>query len=165
MDSPSLDQTLLALLLALKNLKVPLTDAERDEFFEIGEQLELDPDDWDFIYEGMIDTIAKNPSLNQLFKAYISQLDPLNGSILLGLLPTEKELKQELSSASDPESLGYKPKKAFSSESNELINVTVVAVLKNDQPKEITQKLSFLKRLQKHIQELPSSSEPNTWPI
>lgn len=165
MNSPSPDQTLLALLLALKNLKVPLSEAEQAKFFEIGEELENDPDDWDFIYEGMIDTIAKNHSLNELFEAYVSQLDRLSGSIPLGLLPTEKELKQELSSASDAPSLGYEPKKAFESQSNEIINVTVVAVLKNDEPKEIIQKLSWVKRFQKHLQEISSSSEPNTWPI
>jgi hypothetical protein len=165
MDSPSPDPTLLALLLALKNLKVPLSEAEQAKFFEIGSELEGNPNDWDFIYEVMIDAIAKNPSLNQLFEAYVSQLERLNGSIPPSLLPTEIELKQELSCDSDVDSLGAEPRKVFGSESNEIINVTVITLLKKDPLTITTQKLSFLKRFQKYMQELPSSSESNTWPI
>lgn len=160
MASPSRDSTLLALLLALKNLKVPLSEAEQAKFFEIGEQLELDPDDWDFIYEGTIDTIAKNPSLNQLFEAYVLQLKCLSGSIPPSLLPTEIELEQELFASSNIEKRGY-----FEGnpdlQNNEILNVSI-PILTSDNAAAKAKQLTFLDKIQNFL--TPSTNQGKSNP-
>ena len=80
MATTSSDNTLLALLLALKTLKTPLTETEQAKLYEVGEQLELDPDDWEFIREGLIAIIADNPSLNDNFQYILTHLNALDGN-------------------------------------------------------------------------------------
>ncbi|NEO81030.1 MAG: hypothetical protein F6J99_34390, partial [Moorea sp. SIO4G3] len=53
MNSP-ITITLLALLLALRELKTPLTQEELDDLADVGHQLALDPDDWEYIAEGLM---------------------------------------------------------------------------------------------------------------
>jgi len=95
MDTISRDNTLLTVLLVLRNLEDPsiLSQRERAELYEVGEQLELDPDDWEFICEGLMATISSNLSINQLFEVTKTQLDAVNIKLLL---PTEEELAAAL---------------------------------------------------------------------
>ncbi|OCR02921.1 hypothetical protein BCD67_03240 [Oscillatoriales cyanobacterium USR001] len=94
MATSSSDNTLLALLLALKTLKTPLSETERAKLYEVGEQLELDPDDWEFIREGLIAIIADNPSLKKNFQDILTHLNALDGNQERQLLPTARELAQ-----------------------------------------------------------------------
>jgi hypothetical protein len=45
----TMSDTLIALFLALSDSSISLSQFEKDRLYEIGEQLELDPDDWEFI--------------------------------------------------------------------------------------------------------------------
>ncbi len=64
----SVTNTLLALLLALRELKAPLTTDEQAVLQNVGQQLALDPEDWEYIKEGLIALIEANAALNHLFK-------------------------------------------------------------------------------------------------
>ena len=63
----SIYKTLIALLLALKELPIPLNRDEQAILQDIGQQLDIDPDDWDFIKEQITELIEANYSLNQIF--------------------------------------------------------------------------------------------------
>src|SRR5687768_8207926 len=101
------DNTPLALLLALKTLKTHLTEIEQPKLYEVGEQLELDPDDWEFIREGLIAIIANNPSLNENFQDILTHLNALEGNQERQLLPTARELAQVNSTDNSIEKRGY----------------------------------------------------------
>jgi hypothetical protein len=45
----SINKTLIALLLAIKDLQIPLTKDEQTILQDVGQQLDIDPDYWDFI--------------------------------------------------------------------------------------------------------------------
>jgi hypothetical protein len=92
----SAETTLLALLLALKQLETPLTADEQADLDNVGKQLYLDPDDWEDIKEGLIAIIEKNPSLDRLYQAAKVQLEAIDGNIPSELLPTEQEREAEL---------------------------------------------------------------------
>ncbi len=75
-STPAATSTLLALLLALKNLESHLNKNELAQLYEIGEQLKLDPDDWEFIYDGLKSIVESNTSLKEAFQsAYARVLD------------------------------------------------------------------------------------------
>lgn len=88
-------KTLLALLLALRELQDPLSSDERALLQDAGQQLALDPNDWEFIEEGLIAAIASNPTLNRLYQSNKAKIDAL-GQIPRGLLPSLAELQKEL---------------------------------------------------------------------
>ncbi|WP_017716150.1 hypothetical protein [Kamptonema formosum] len=88
--------TLLALLLALKSPKVSLSSLEQSNLFEVGEQLELDPDDWEFIEEGLMAIITSNDALNAAFQSAHSSLLTVAEKVRQQLLPTDEEVTQVL---------------------------------------------------------------------
>jgi len=94
-------------MLALKNLRAPLDETTKDQLFEVGEQLELDPDDWEFIQEGLMVTIDANLDLSQPFQAFLTQLNATDSTILPQLLPTKDELAEILSKKSKLEIRKY----------------------------------------------------------
>ncbi|NEO99681.1 MAG: hypothetical protein F6K58_13580 [Symploca sp. SIO2E9] len=143
--------TLLTLLLALKQLETPLTADEQARLKTVGEQLELDPDDWDYIKEGLMAVIENNPSLNQFYQTAKAQLDAIDGKIPPELLPTEQELEAQLP-ADEKQRLvkrGYFEGEA-ERESNEIQNVST-NVLKKDSDK-TAKKLPSLDRVQVSIE-------------
>ena len=73
----SIYKTLIALLLALKELPIPLSRDEQAILQDVGQQLDIDPDDWDFIKEQITELIEANYSLNQIFQAKIRKLNGL----------------------------------------------------------------------------------------
>jgi hypothetical protein len=73
----SATKTLLALLLALRELKVPLSTDEQEVLQNVGRELELDPDYWEETEEGLMAMIKANPALNQLFQLNKAKLDAL----------------------------------------------------------------------------------------
>jgi len=147
MKTSSLTRTLLALMLALKNLKAPLGAPTIAQLFEVGEQLQLRPDDWEFIQEGLMATIDDNPDLRQPFQAALTQLDAADRTILPQLLPTEQELTEILSKNGELERRGVGSEES-DFESKEIINITI-GVLKDDNPPARVQKSSWLDRIVK----------------
>jgi hypothetical protein len=139
--------TLLALLIALEKLQSPLTPDEKEALETTASQLYLDPDDWDFIKEGLIATIEANPALYQNYQTALVQLLSVNGNIPQEQMPTQKEIETELTSDNkEPTTFGYfegEPDR----ESDEILNVTI-NVLTRKEPDKAAKNLSFLKRLQ-----------------
>jgi hypothetical protein len=145
--------TLLALLLALKQLETPLTTDEQGALKTAGQQLERDPDDWDYIKEGLMAVIENNPSLAELYQMAKAKLDVIDSKIPLELLPTEQEQEVELLADEKRESVtfGYfegEPER----ESDEIRNVSINVLTKKDSA-QTAKKLSFLKRIQEFLQQ------------
>jgi len=93
MNTIARDKTLLALLLALRNLENPLSSTEKALLYEVGEQLELDPDDWEFIEEGLLAIVTANPFFHKEFQSANAQLNYVN---IQELLPTDKDKEEEI---------------------------------------------------------------------
>ncbi|HAZ43012.1 MAG TPA: hypothetical protein DDW76_10300 [Cyanobacteria bacterium UBA11369] len=91
-----LTKTLLAFLLALRELETPLSADEQAVLQDVGQQLAIAPDYWDFIKEGLMAAIAANSALNHLYHSNRAKLDALDGRIPRELLPSLGELEQEL---------------------------------------------------------------------
>lgn len=139
------NNTLLALLLALEQSEVSLKENERLALEDVGLQLKNHPDDWDFIEADLMATIARNPSLKQLYQAAKRQLDALSSNIPLSLLPTETELQQALPPSSQGEKRAYfegQPEL----ESNEISNM-VIKVLTTPDPVSTAKKIGNLEKL------------------
>jgi len=144
--------TLLALLLALKQLETPLTADEQADLDNVGKQLALDPDDWEYIQEGLIAIIEKNPSLDQLYQTAKVQLEAIDGNIPSELLPTEQEREAELLADEnrEPVTFGYSEGEP-DRESDEILNVSIDVLTKENSAK-TAKKLSFLQRIQVLLQ-------------
>ena len=150
----SVNTTLIALLLALKDLKDPLSPTEQANLETVGEQLAVAPNRWESIEKGLIKVIEANPSLNQQYQATKAKLDAMDGNIPADLLPNEAELAQELGTGKTREIRGYKPGKPAQSDINVIINDLVVPILRNNDSSTTAKKISFLERFQKHLQEI-----------
>lgn len=139
--------TLLALLIALEQLEIPLSPEEKQALENTAQQLYHDPDDWDFIKQGLMAAIEANPTLYQHYQTALTQLQAVNGDIPVEQMPTENELEAELARENrEPTTFGYfegEPDR----ESDEILNVTI-DVLTRQEPEKVAKKLSFLKRIQ-----------------
>lgn len=144
----AIPNTLLALLLALKNLKTPLSKDERNKLVDIGENLKEYSDDQYFIKKRLMAIVKANDTLNQLYQEAKVKLDALDGQIISDLLPTDAELEK------DPRArFEGKPDK----QSNEISHQTV-KVLKTEKPEETAKELPFLERLSQFLNQ-PSKND------
>ncbi|NEP53045.1 MAG: hypothetical protein F6K65_31295, partial [Moorea sp. SIO3C2] len=142
MNSP-ITITLLALLLALRELKTPLTLEELAGLANVGQQLALDPDDWEYIAEGLMAIIQGNEELNEYFQRAKACLETIDSQIPSEVLPTYTELDQELPAISKgPQDFGWK---GGSDESDEVLTATIKA-LETHRPIQAVNQLSFLER-------------------
>ncbi|MFW6296601.1 MAG: hypothetical protein ACOC04_05360 [Halothece sp.] len=151
MTAPTSDPTLLALMLALRNLDSPLDEATQDQLYEVGEQLELDPDDWEFIKEGLLSIVAENAELYDKFQRFLTQLESLDEQELAQLLPSDSELGEAIANNQIVEKRGYLPDVEPQFESSEILNksrVVAIKTLKDDKPDEKSNRLSWLERVQ-----------------
>ncbi|MFW9259082.1 CHAT domain-containing protein [Nostoc sp. CALU 546] len=94
----SVTKTLLALLLALKELEIPLSKDEQGLLQNVGQQLALASDDWEFIeIEAELTAIIQaNLALNHIYQSNKVKLDALDGRIPRELLPSLAYLEKEL---------------------------------------------------------------------
>lgn len=146
------DKTLLALLLTLRNLETPLREREKEQLCEIGELLQLIPEDWDLIQQDLMDILTENLALYQQFKLFLTKLENVRDNLTIEFLPTEAELEQELPKQKTIERRGFPPGQSPQSFTEALMNDTIVPVLFDENPPEVTKKLSFLQRLQQALQ-------------
>lgn len=176
-QSPAL-ATLLALLLAIRDSDVTLDSDEQEELFTIGEQLELDPDDWETIEAELMSAINSNPKLNESFTKYQTALISFLAtadSENLDYLPTSEEVLEKLQSSnqtltklgfkpSQIEERGFKPKKSQRSRSSTIINDIVVPIFKSNNPPEVSK--SLFQRLLKKLSQFSADSDtqPPTLP-
>lgn len=148
----SITKTLLALLLALRELKIPLTTDEQAVLQDVGQQLALDPDYWNFIEEELMAMIEANSTLNHFYQYNKVKLDALDGQIPRKLFPNLAELKQELfRETKEVITFDGQTRGDPNSKLNEVISITSnILVTKNQ---DITAKqLIFLERISDYVQ-------------
>lgn len=150
--------TLLALLLALKQLQTPLTVKELAKLKTKGQQLALKQGDWDYIQEGLMGIVAQNPELDRLFRTAKVQLEAIDGNIPIELLPTQAEKEAELFAGNqrEPQTFGHQEGEP-DLKSDEIVD-TASSVFTKEDPAKTAQNLSFLQRLQEY---LPKSNPEN----
>jgi hypothetical protein len=148
---------ILAFLLALKDLKEQdySSNDEKAALKAIGQQLELDATNWEFIQESIEDILEVNNTFQELYKKNINKINQINFETILSLLPTPEELEEELPKEFYEEVRGYFDIEP-DLESDEILNVTIVILRVND-PIATVKKLSFLKRIQNYINEIKPS--------
>jgi hypothetical protein len=147
----SATKTLLALLLALRELKVPLSTDEQEVLQNVGRELELDPDCWAETEEGLMAMIKANPALNQLYQIKYAKLEALNGQIPRELLPSLPELEQELFTETREVITFDGSPKGISNQPDEVISLTS-EILKTDNQDQTAKELSFLEGLSDYIE-------------
>lgn len=148
----AITKTLLALLLALRELKIPLTTNEQAVLQDVGQQLDLHPDYWDFIEEEIMVMIEANSTLNHFYQYNKAKLDALDGHIPRKLFPNLAELKQELfRETKEVITFDGQTRGDANSKLNEVISITSnILVTKNQ---DITAKqLIFLERISDYVQ-------------
>ncbi len=145
MSQPPALPTLLAMLLAIRDLDVALNNDEQKELFTIGEQLQLNPEMRDKTHAKLMSLIDSNPKLNESFTKYQTALISFlatENSENLDYLPTSEELLERLPPSNQtPTTLGPKPKKSKRSPSLTIINDIVVPILKSNNPREVSKSL------------------------
>lgn len=154
--TPSIDTTLLALLLALSNLDAPLTDAEKDALNTTGEQLDANLKAWNTIEKGLMKAIEANHSLHQQYQAARTLLQAVDRNIPRELLPTEAELEEVLGISTILEKRPYKPKLSDDSQSDAILSMSI-KVLNTPNPEKTTKKIT---RLEKLLQFLKPPANP-----
>jgi|GEM_PF-1046858 len=148
----SINKTLIALLLALKELQVPLSKDEQAILQEVGQQLDTDPDYWDFIKEEITALIEANYTLNQLFQAKIRKLNALDGRIPREFLPNLPDLKKELfGKTKEIVTFDGQTKGENYDQSKQVINITSTILLTKNQD-QTTKQLAFLEQISEYVE-------------
>lgn len=144
-------KTLLALLLALSELDTPLSSDEQSVLQNVGQQLEIDPDDWDFIKEELMAVIEANSALNQLYQYNRAKLDTFDGQILRELLPSLEDLERELfPDVKEVTTFDGQPNDSIASQPNEAIVLTSV-ILKTENQDQTAKQVSFLEQVSDYV--------------
>lgn len=149
----SITKTLLALLLALKELKVPLNRDEQELLQGIGAQLAI-PDYWDSTEEELMTMIEANTTFHHLYLSNKAKLDALEGVLPLELLPSPDDLVAEFSQAETREVVTFngQPKNITYSQTNQVIEFTSVILTTKNQDQTVKQVSSVLEPLSDYIQ-------------
>lgn len=151
MDVP-VNNSLLALLLALKDLDTPLSEDEKAGLADVADQLYLAPDAWEEAIEpSLMQAIASNSTLQQLYQTAKSQLDALDGNIPLDLLPTRSELEKAVPAAEEVATRGFVPEVDSAEFNTHEINNMVISILGTPNPAETTKKLGAFDRVKKFL--------------
>ncbi|WP_341526617.1 hypothetical protein WKK05_29385 [Nostoc sp. UHCC 0302] len=151
------DNTIVAFLLAFKDLKTTLGEQEKQNLKEVAKQLDTQPKAWeDYIKERLLEIITSNPDLNQSYQSYKSQLDSVE-EIPDDLLPTEAEMNRLDTLEKAPITRGFKPKNEATGYESQLNNVVVI-VGSSSKPEETVKQAKFL---EKWKQFLSQSNQPN----
>lgn len=148
----SINTTLIALLLAIKELQTPLSKDEQVILQDVGQQLDIDPDYWDFIQEQITGLIEANYTLNQLFQAKIHKLDALDGRIPRDFLPNLAELKKEVfGETKEIVTFNGQTKGENYERSKQVINITSTILLTENQD-QTTKQLVFLEQISEYVE-------------
>ncbi|MEH1855702.1 MAG: hypothetical protein V7L11_29485 [Nostoc sp.] len=152
METTNLNNTLLALLLALKDSETSLSDREQADLFQAAEQLSANPKAWEILIEPrLLGMLQANEPLNQRFQAAKSQLDNLGDTIPINLLPSEAELEQAAPKQKPQPTTRAIPQVSSSDlRSNEITNMAI-RVMATPNPSEIAKKLSSFEQFQQFL--------------
>ncbi|MBD2214091.1 hypothetical protein H6G27_30125 [Nostoc linckia FACHB-104] len=152
METTNLNNTLIALLLALKDSETPLSETEQSDLSQVAEQLSANPKAWEILIEPrLLAMIQANEPLNQRFQAAKSQLDNLGDTVPLNLLPSEAELEQ-VAPKQKPQVVTRGIPQVSSSDlrSNEITNMAI-RVMTTPNPSETAKKLSRFEQFQQFL--------------
>ena len=140
----------LAFLLALQELDSPLSETEKRNLADIGDQLDVQPKAWKSFTEPLLlKTIEANSQLNQRYQFYQSQLDAA-GEISRDLLPTEAEIRQLFPINSPFAIKGFTPDSEPTGYDIQISNV-VIAVSRSENPEKAVKKLTFLDKVKQFL--------------
>ncbi|BAY95794.1 MULTISPECIES: hypothetical protein [unclassified Tolypothrix] len=160
MESTEINNTLLALLLALKDSDISLSNTEQSDLYQAAEQLSANPKAWEIlIAPRLLMTIQANAALNQRFQAAKSQLDNLGDRIPLNLLPSEAEL--ELAAPKhkpQPTTRAIPQVSASDLRSNEITNMAI-RVMTTSNPAETAKKLNGFEQFQQFLSQNLSQNQ------
>ncbi|MCL2933814.1 MAG: hypothetical protein MGG11_16660 [Trichodesmium sp. MAG_R03] len=141
--------TLLAILLALYNLQLPLSAAEKAAFKTAGQSLSMPHNNRESIIKDLMDKLVTNSSFTQLYQAAKSQLDAVSDQILYDQPPTENELKHAWPDGSEVVKLAVK-RAHFEGKpddkNNEILNMAI-SILTTPEPTKTAQKLTRIEKL------------------
>lgn len=150
----AVNNSLLALMLALNDLESPLSEEEESTLSEVADRLALDPDAWESDIEpDLLAVIAANPNFNQLFQSAKSQLDAVNGNIPKDLLPTQTELEKVIPAEPEIATRGFDPEAEESDFHSDEISNMVISILSNPNPSETTKKLGRFEQLKQFLRQ------------
>ncbi len=130
---------LLAFLLALQSPQVGTL--AKDSATNLGTKLATEPDDWEDI-EDRLETLSKdNPALKTAYQDFQARLQDANltPEILLGLLPTEEEIRA-FSPSQKPVTFSPPPSKPHHPLEGPIINVAL-PILKDNMPAQASKTL------------------------
>ncbi|MBD2340124.1 hypothetical protein H6G64_24460 [Calothrix sp. FACHB-156] len=144
------DNTIIAFLLALQDLKTSLSAQEKRNLQDIAKQLDTQPKAWDkHIKERLLDIIAANPELSQYYKFYQSQLENTQ-EVPEDLLPTEAEVNRLIYREEVAITRGFKPKSEATGYETQLNNVVVI-IGNSEKPEETVKQATFLENLKQFL--------------
>lgn len=152
MTAPSALTNLIALLLALKQLKIHPSPDRLEQIYELGEKLKLDPSYCQSISQDLDAIMAGDLPLQSHFQFFLSRLTAL-GELPLDIWPEIAELQAELGASNQVEFRGFRPNQNSPSVNLEIINDIVVPTLLSNNILAQVEKLSFLQRIQQRIAE------------
>ncbi|MBD2254641.1 hypothetical protein [Nostoc parmelioides] len=152
METTNLNNTLLALLLALKDSETPLSDTEQSNLSHIAEQLSVNPKAWEILIKPrLLAMLETNEPLNQRFQAAKSQLDNLGDTMPLNLLPSEAEVEQVVPQQKlQPTTRAIPQVSSSDLRSNEITNMAI-RVMATPNPSETAKKLSRFEQFQQFL--------------
>lgn len=148
----NINNTLLSLLLALRDSATPLNDTEKSDLSFAAEQLAANPKAWERLIEPrLLAMIQANEALNQRFQFIKFQLENLGDQIPQNLLPTEIELEQ-VAPAPKTQLIARAPLQVSPSDlkSSEITNMAI-RVMSTSNPSETTKKLSRFEQFQQFL--------------
>lgn len=154
-DDVAVNKTLLALLLALGELKVPLTEQEQATFNDVADQLHLDPNAWESdIVPNLLSVLQANSELNQLYLTSKSQLDAVGDTLPRNLLPTPEDLEQAKAVPKTHEMIcrGFLPVTKDTEIDSAEINNLAINIFSTPKPQETVKQLSRFERLKQFLQ-------------
>ena len=146
MANLGITKTLLILLLALRELKTPLSNNELEALKNEGLALETSPEYWEDIEPALMAIVDRNEELNGRFQEIYRQLRLIEGilgeELIQNILPTWKELESEKNKI---ETFDIKVE-----ENSDItpINFAASQIFKSSNPTELTQNFSFSERFE-----------------
>jgi hypothetical protein len=142
----TISHTILAYLLALRDLSDTLSDQEKERLKKVAQELDFQPKAWkSHIEPSLIQTIQGNTQLNKSYQLYKEKLDRL-GEIPLDLLPKTSEINQLITKESSLVSRGFKSTEIAAGYEQQLNNVVIV-VNQTNKPEEAVKQLGFLDKV------------------
>lgn len=157
-------KALLALLLALRQLQVPLTSEEKEALKTVAAQLALDRDDWEWIEQGLRAVVQGNTELKRYFEFFQARLEKLE-QIPTEVLPSWEELERELPTTSTSETFAI-DEEELDFASNETLNATT-RILSAVAPIQTIKQFVALQRLEGFLgksDNLPAGELPRPYP-